>query len=124
MVQYFEINGVQEPADFNVMVAATLARECGTDITGMVELVEKFTGEVEYIDFAAKTGVEALNAGAGRMRTGKTFTKYDLYDAFTQNFSLAADFVTALIKSLSGESVFQEPTMESAPSKKRKRSAE
>ena len=124
MVQYFEVNGSQEPADFNVMVAATLARECGTDITGMVEQVQTYQGEVDFLEFAAKAGAEALNAGAKREGTGKSFTKYDLYDAFTRDLSLAAEFVTGLIKSLSGEAVFSEPTKESALPKKRKKSAE
>lgn len=124
MVRYFEVNGVSEPADFSVMVAATLARECGTDITGLVEKVQEYTNEVDFIEFAAKAGVQALNQGARRMGTGKTFTVYDLYDAFTLDFSLSTEIITYFIKSLSGEAVFQEPTTTSAPQKKRTKRGE
>lgn len=120
MIRYFEINGAQEPADFNIMTSATLARECGTDITGLVEKLQSYTNEIDYIDFAAKVGVEALNAGAKRNATGKTFTVYDLYDAFTANFALAAELITAFVQAMTGESVFPAPAETLAEKKKGK----
>lgn len=126
MVRYFEVNGQQCPADYSIVMVARLAKRCGTDITGLVEMVQGLSDEGDFLEFAAKVGTEALNFGAKREATGMVFSEFDLYDAFTADVAIAGEMVTALVETLTDKEVFSEPTATSAKTegKRKKKNAE
>lgn len=117
MIRYFVIDGVEQPADFSIMTLAQLGREYNTDITGLFEVFQGFSDEVEYIDAVAKVGMCALNAGAKREGITKSYTVYDLYDILTRDMSLAEQFINTLFESMQGDKNFTEPPTKVAKKK-------
>lgn len=109
MVHYLDIAGQSTPADFSIMTLAQLAKTYNTDITGLAELFQSFSDEVEYIEVVANIGVMAFNAGAKREKTGKEFSIYDMYDALTADMSLAENLLNNLFSSMRTEQVFPTP---------------
>ena len=97
------------PADYSIMTVAQIAQHYGTDVTGLVDVFQNLNGEVAYLEAIATIGAYALNAGAKREATGKTYTVYDMYDYLTEDMSLASQLIETLFSSVSGKSVFPTP---------------
>ena len=121
MVHYLDIAGQSAPADFSIMTLAQLAKTYNTDITGLAELFQSFSDEVEYIEVVANIGVMAFNAGAKREKTGKEFSIYDMYDALTADMSLAENLLNNLFSSMRTEQVFTTPPATAEKKKSSKR---
>lgn len=121
MVHYLDIAGQSTPADFSIMTLAQLAKTYGTDITGLAEVFQNFSDEVEYIEVVANIGVMAFNAGAKREKTGKEYTIYDMYDALSSDMSLAEALINHLFTSMRGDAVFPAPPATAEKKKSRKR---
>lgn len=121
MVHYLDIAGQSTPADFSIMTLAQLAKTYNTDITGLAELFQSFSDEVEYIEVVANIGVMAFNAGAKREKTGKEFSIYDMYDALTADMSLAENLLNNLFSSMRTEQVFPTPPATAEKKKSSKR---
>lgn len=115
MIHYIKINGADKPADFSIMTVAQIAAVNGTDITGLVERIQKYSTEAEYLEFVASAGAVALNAGAKRESTGEKFTEFDLYDALSLDMSIAQVIIDKLFGSMNGNAVFQQPPVAAAP---------
>lgn len=109
MVRYFSIDGVDTPADFSIRTLAQLARVYNTDITGLFEAFSNFKDELDYIDAVANIGSLALNAGAQREGTGKSYTAYDLYDILSQDMTLAEQIINSLFESMQSSANFTAP---------------
>lgn len=121
MVHYLDIAGQSTPADFSIMTLAQLAKTYNTDITGLAEVFQNFSDEVEYIEVVANIGVAAFNAGAKREKTGKEFSIYDMYDALTADMSLAENLLNNLFSSMRTEQVFPTPPATAGKKKSSKR---
>lgn len=124
MIRYIDIDGKPKPADFSIVVVARVAKACGTDVTGLVEIVQGLGDECAFLEFAAKVGAEALTAGAKREGTADRYSEFDLHDIFTADITVSSTLVTMLVETLTEKPVFQEPTEASATPKKRKRGDE
>ena len=109
MVRYFSIDGVDTPADFSIRTLAQLARVYNTDITGLFDAFSNFKDELDYIDAVANIGSLALNAGAQREGTGKSYTAYDLYDILSQDMALAEQMINSLFESMQSSANFTAP---------------
>lgn len=109
MVRYFSIDGVDTPADFSIRTLAQLARVYNTDITGLFDTFSSFKDELDYIDAVANIGSLALNAGAQREGTGKSYTAYDLYDILSQDMTLAEQMINSLFESMQSSGNFTAP---------------
>lgn len=109
MIRYITVNGVDTPADFSIRTLAQLARAYNTDITGLFEVFSSFKDELDYIDAVANIGSLALNAGAQREGTGKSYTAYDLYDILSQDMALAEKMINSLFESMQSTENFTEP---------------
>lgn len=120
MIRQLNISGEQCPADFSIMTLAKIAREYDTDITGLATLAAGDGHLDEQLKFIATLGAEALNAGAERERLLRKYTVYDLYDALTEDLSLAETLLTAFKDTFEGSSVFPKPSTATAKKEKKK----
>lgn len=119
MIRQLNISGEQCPADFSIMTLAKIAREYDTDITGLATLAALDCLD-EQLKFIATLGAEALNAGAEREHLLRKYTVYDLYDALTEDLSLAETLLTAFKDTFEGSSVFPKPSTATAKKEKKK----
>lgn len=121
MLRTINYCGEQRPADFSIKTALMLAKEYGIDITALQEKIANLSDMEDYVDFVAKVGVIALNEGAKREGLDVRYTVYDLYDALTNDLSIAEALVDNLTDSFGGKKVFPTATEKSPSPKKKKK---
>lgn len=121
MIRNINYCGERRPADFSIMTAIKLAKEYDVDITALQEKIANLGDMEGYMDFVARLGVIALNEGAKREGLDDRYTVYDLYDALSEDLSIAEELINNLLDSFGGKKVFPTATETKKPSPKKKK---